>query len=67
MLKEGFKTKSTKSISYTKTDGPKRGKKGGTGAQLGPYASQPGLNKQKANPNNGGAAGHTGKALNKTI
>jgi hypothetical protein len=55
-------------IKYTKTTGPKTGKMGKTsGVNLGPYASQPALNKQAPNPNNGGKAGHTGKAYNKTI
>ena len=49
-------------MKYTKTTGPKTGKNPG---HLGPYAEQPALNKQKPNPNNGGKAGHTGKAYNR--
>lgn len=52
-------------MKYTKTNGPKSGKRGHGGLNLGPYASQPALNKQAPNPNNGGKAGHTGKSYNR--
>ena len=66
MMKEYPKTKSSKGIAYTKTNGPKVGRSLGTGAVLGPYAEQPPLNKQTPHRNNG-QRGHTGKALNKNI
>lgn len=57
---------SSGSIPYTKTKGPKQGMGGKAGTVLGPYASQPALNKKVAHKNQGGK-GSTGRALNKSL